>query len=38
VETCPMVVNRPEDASTEKLAMLLWPRLGAYRNLPEGDI
>ena len=32
VETCPMAVNRPEDASTEKPAMLLWPRLGAYKN------
>ena len=38
VETCPMAVNRPEDASTEKPAMLLWPRLGAYKNFLEGDI
>ena len=38
VATCPIAVNRPEEASTEKLAMLLWPRLGAYKNCPEGAI
>ena len=38
VDTCPMAVNRPEEASTEKPAMLLWPRLGAYKNVPEGEI
>jgi hypothetical protein len=32
-----MGVNCP-DESTEKLAMLLWPRFGAYKNLPEGAI
>jgi hypothetical protein len=36
VATCPMAVNRPEEPSTAKLAMLLWPRFGAYKNFPEG--
>jgi hypothetical protein len=38
VDTCPMAVNLPEEASTEKPAMLLWPRFGAYKNVPEGVI
>ena len=38
VDTRPMAVNRPEVASTEKPAMLLWPRLGAYKNFPDGEI
>src|SRR6266850_5700991 len=37
VATCPRAVNRPEEASTAKPAMLLWPRLGAYKNCPEGE-
>ena len=28
--------RRPVDESMVKLAMLLWPRLGAYKNFPEG--
>jgi len=38
VDTCPMAINRPEETSSEKPAMLLWPRLGAYKNVPEGEI
>jgi hypothetical protein len=38
VATCPRAVNRPEEPSTAKLAMLLWPRFGAYKNCPEGVI
>jgi hypothetical protein len=38
VAMCPMAVKRPEEPSTAKLAMLLWPRFGAYKNFPEGEI
>ena len=33
--TRPVAVNSPVELSTEKQAMLLWPRLGAYRNRPD---
>ena len=35
--TLPVAVNCPVEVSTEKQAMLLWPRFGAYRNLPEAE-
>ena len=38
VGTCPVAVNRLVDGSMVKHATLLWPRLGAYKNLPEGVI
>jgi hypothetical protein len=38
VAMCPRDVKRPEAPSTAKLAMLLWPRFGAYKNCPEGVI
>src|SRR5215510_5131348 len=37
VDTCPMAVNRPVEVSTEKPAMLLWPRLGTYKDFPEEE-
>src|SRR5271157_5123155 len=36
-DTCPMDFRRPAE-STEKQAMLLWPRLATYRHLPDGVI
>ena len=38
VGTRPMDVRWPVEASTEKQAMLSWPRFGAYRNFPDGVI
>jgi hypothetical protein len=38
VGTLPAAVKRPEVASTEKPATLLWPRFGAYKNFPDGVI
>jgi hypothetical protein len=35
--TLPVAVNCPVEVSTAKHAMLLWPRLGAYRNRPDAE-
>src|SRR6266568_2137465 len=35
--TLPVAVNCPVAVSTAKQAMLLWPRLGAYRNRPDAE-
>ena len=34
----PTDVSSPVEGSTAKQAMLLWPRLGAYKNFPDGVI
>ena len=36
VGSWPIAVRWPEAASTEKMAMLSWPRLEPYTNLPDG--
>ena len=38
VGTIPTGVNSPLAGCTANPAMLLWPRLGTYRNFPEGEI
>ena len=35
--TRPVAVNCPVAVSTKKHAILLWPRLGAYRNRPDAE-
>src|SRR5882724_9453302 len=35
--TLPVAVNCPVAVSTAKHAILLWPRLGAYRNRPDAE-
>jgi hypothetical protein len=34
----PVDVSNPVSESIEKQAMLLWPRFGAYKNLPDDAI